>query len=494
MTIEVIETGITEALTVAMESTHLDKQSSLPMSAETSTISLPSSTPSPTSSAISTPTPSDEQDLPAAFSTPSGAPFKSRYGPSANPKKVAPFTFGQRLLSSEDNLWDYNAWDHATPDSEYLNHMATQIQTQKSNPVTPFDKKRFHAHPDKFWNKFYTNNNVNFFKDRKWLGQEFPLLREACGPEARPYRVLEVGAGAGNTLFPVLKQNQSKEFHITAADFSAVSVSLIRSQPDFVTNYPQHVDAKVWDLADPDQTHLPCAPNSLDIIILIFVFSALAPWQWKTAVRNVKLMLKPGGGVLFRDYGRGDLAQVRMKGGRWLGENFYVRGDGTRVYFFEEGEIRDIFEERWERVGLEGWEDDRKAAEEGVSVGPWGGKVDEKQREGGGGVVVVAQDSSSGGGSSSGDTGVKPQEKEESTPTSTDSAQPLPAEEQEATTRLLVSKIGTDRRMLVNRKRQLKMYRCWLQMQCEKGVVVEGGVEGVEAEEEEEEDEEEEKP
>ncbi|KAF8422923.1 S-adenosyl-L-methionine-dependent methyltransferase [Tirmania nivea] len=441
-----------------MESAHLDKPSSLPALAEALTIgdsSSPSSILSPASSAISTPTPSDDQDLSLAFSTPSGAPFKSRYGPSANPKKVAPFTFGQRLLSSEDNLWDYNAWDHATPDSEYLSHIATQIQTQKSNPVTPFDKKRFHAHPDKFWNKFYANNNVNFFKDRKWLGQEFPLLREACASEARPYRVLEVGAGAGNTLFPVLKQNQSEGFHITAADFSAVSVSLIQSQPAFVANHPKHVDAKVWDLADPDLAHLPCTPNSLDIIILIFVFSALAPWQWKTAVRNVERMLKPGGSVLFRDYGRGDLAQVRMKGGRWLGENFYVRGDGTRVYFFEEGEIRDIFEER-------------KAAEEGMNVGPWGGKVD------GNGCGKVAREedsssSSSSGGSRSGNAEVRPQENEELTSTSTPTeSTPPPAESEETATRLLVSKIGTDRRMLVNRKRQLKMYRCWLQMQCAK--------------------------
>lgn len=205
--------------------------------------------------------------------------------------------------------------------------------------VLTFSTDRFNSNPAKWWNQFYKNNTSNFFKDRKWLQQEFPILAEVTQEDAGPNVVLEIGAGAGNTAFPLLANNKNPHLKIHACDFSKTAVEVMRSNEAYDTKY---IQADVWDVAGqelpPDVTE-----GSVDVAVLIFIFSALSPQEWACAVRNVYKMLKPGGQVCFRDYGRGDLAQVRFRKGRYLEENFYIRGDGTRVYFFDKDEVADLW-------------------------------------------------------------------------------------------------------------------------------------------------------
>ncbi|MCJ1231052.1 hypothetical protein MMC12_007727 [Toensbergia leucococca] len=377
------------------------------------------SLPSLSASSLTPPTtPPSAEEIALDLQAPPTPPHRS-HTPLHNLKRSDPFQFGSRYLSQEDDVYEFNAWDHVSPPAAHTAHAETQYTTQRASPVSAFDKKRFYADPAKWWNKFYANNTSNFFKNRKWLQQEFPILSALTSAAHGPAVVLEVGAGAGNTAFPIIAANQNPHLHIHATDFSPKAIDLIRANPAY---NPQHMSAKIWDVASPSQPlPLGLAANSVDVVLLIFIFSALSPEQWAQAVRNVYGVLKAGGEVCFRDYGRGDLAQVRFKKGRYLEENFYVRGDGTRVYFFEEEELRGIW-------GVEG-------------------VVGRRERIG----SVEEVESASG------------EEKSEATVgTEIGKQREMQSLEEERIAFEIVS-LGADRRLLVNRQKQLKMYRCWMQ-------------------------------
>ena len=257
---------------------------------------------------------------------------------------------------------------------------------------------RFNSDPAKWWNLFYKNNTANFFKNRKWLQQEFPVLGRVTQEDAGPVTLLEVGAGAGNTAFPILTHNKNPKLKVHACDYSKEAVKVMRNHEAYDAEFMQ---ADVWDAAGED---LPpgLEEGSVDVVLMIFIFSALSPAQWERAVKNIYRILKPGGEVCLRDYGRGDLAQVRFKKGRYLEENFYIRGDGTRVYFFDKDEL----------------------------AGIWTGAAFAEKGENG------AEEAG---------------------------AENAGKEARSSTPSFDIEELGIDRRLLVNRAKRLKMYRCWIQ-------------------------------
>jgi len=68
----------------------------------------------------------------------------------------------------------------------------------------------------------------------------------------------------------------------------------------------------------------------VDISTLIFVLSAIHPDRFVLALKNIFKVLKPGGYLLFRDYGLYDMAQLRFKPGHKIADKLYMRQDGTR--------------------------------------------------------------------------------------------------------------------------------------------------------------------
>ncbi|KAK3811137.1 MAG: S-adenosyl-L-methionine-dependent methyltransferase, partial [Benniella sp.] len=247
--------------------------------------------------------------------------------------------FGGRILTDESLVFDQNAWDHAPWGEEQEQHAKKEISRQQQDPVPEEMVQVYHAEAAENWNKFYAKNENRFFKDRHWLRIEFPELFQMVEADAGAKTVLEIGCGAGNTMFPMLLESKNPELFVYGCDFSSTAVEVVRSNP----NYDEkRCKAFVWDLGGDD---IPpeVQPESMDVLVLIFVLSALHPDKWDQAMNNLYKLLKPGGLIVFRDYGRYDMTQLRFKKNRLLSDNFYVRGDGTRVYYFDSDEIVRLF-------------------------------------------------------------------------------------------------------------------------------------------------------
>ncbi|XP_067994701.1 tRNA N(3)-methylcytidine methyltransferase METTL8, mitochondrial isoform X3 [Melanerpes formicivorus] len=164
--------------------------------------------------------------------------------------------------------------------------------------------------------------------------------RESFPGSNATYRILEVGCGAGNSVFPILKVLCSTPgIFLYCCDFASGAVELVKSHSSYNSAW---CSAFVHDVCD-DTLPYPFPDETLDVILLVFVLSTIHPDRMQGVVNRLAKLLKPGGMLLFRDYGRYDTAQLRFKRGHCLSENFYVRGDGTRVYFFTKDEVWNMF-------------------------------------------------------------------------------------------------------------------------------------------------------
>ncbi|XP_013100280.1 tRNA N(3)-methylcytidine methyltransferase Mettl2 isoform X2 [Stomoxys calcitrans] len=246
--------------------------------------------------------------------------------------------FGNRFLTDEDEVFKHNAWDNVEWDEEQEQKALEAVQKNSTVTMPDDDKIKFKSDADKFWDSFYGVHQNRFFKDRHWLFTEFAEL--APNKDIQKSRnIFELGCGVGNTILPILKYSTEPNLKVFGCDFSSKAIEIFRNHPEFDT---KRCEIFVMDATSEDW-NVPFQPETQDIIVLIFVLSAIEPVKMKRVVENCHRYLKPGGLVLFRDYGRYDLAQLRFKSGKCLEENLYVRGDGTMVYFFTQEEVRKLF-------------------------------------------------------------------------------------------------------------------------------------------------------
>ncbi|ETW06382.1 hypothetical protein, variant [Aphanomyces invadans] len=188
------------------------------------------------------------------------------------------------------------------------------------------------------WDAFHAKNNGKVYKPRNYLTKEFPDLITAT-------KVLEVGCGYGSAIFPLLAECPSMHAHVF--DFSPHAINILKSNPLYD---PARCCAYVCDIVTgADDLGVP--PTSMDVVLMVFVLSAIPPTSLSQVVQKVYRALRPGGVVCFRDYGLYDLAMMRSTKKVHAGApchdenlgNVYYRGDGTLATFFSIQDVAALF-------------------------------------------------------------------------------------------------------------------------------------------------------
>ncbi|XP_056145037.1 mRNA N(3)-methylcytidine methyltransferase METTL8 [Lampris incognitus] len=168
---------------------------------------------------------------------------------------------------------------------------------------------------------------------------EFAVNATSFPGQHAAFRILEAGCGVGNSVFPIVNSMKETGAFLYCCDFSSRAIQLVKDHPDY---NPSSCHAFVHDLRE-ETASFPFPPQSLDVILAVFVLSSIHPARMQGTVNRLCQYLKQGGTFLFRDYGRYDFSQLRFKKGRCLSENFYTRGDGTCVYYFTKDEVHRLF-------------------------------------------------------------------------------------------------------------------------------------------------------
>lgn len=197
-----------------------------------------------------------------------------------------------------------------------------KLKLQNSRLISAYQANKINIESKKHWDLFYKRNDTRFFKDRHWTLREF---KEILGTDINQRNILlEVGCGVGNFIYPLIEEKLN--MFIYACDLSSKAIELLKTNPIYSEDQVKafQTDITTTDIFD----EIP--KETLDIVTLIFVLSAVDPSNYLKIARTLFALLKPSGYILLRDYGLYDMTQLRFKPGHKISDNFYMRQDGTR--------------------------------------------------------------------------------------------------------------------------------------------------------------------
>lgn len=252
--------------------------------------------------------------------------------------------------SSPDEAWEEDSW------TEQDMSEAQQLIDSNRGQCLASSVPKQHCSSNRIaWDQFYRHHSTNFFKDRNYLMDAFPAEFGDTAVVPESPCLLELGCGVGNAILPFLdKINKQNLWRVLGVDISAVAIGLLKQDPRFVSAHNNGLAfCAVGDLSSPE--HLPFPDCVASVVSMIYVLSAVD--NIHMAADHAFRALRPGGVLLFRDYGRYDEAQIKLatQRNKLLKErdNFYRKQDGTKCYYFTLEDLEAIFVKQLQMMPLE---------------------------------------------------------------------------------------------------------------------------------------------
>lgn len=239
-------------------------------------------------------------------------------------------------LVDEETTWKDVEWD------EVREAIGRQCEMENSRALaTAEEQAAFEEAAERNWTSFYEKHENKFFQTRHYFLREYPWL--AVPTEgARGRTLMEIGCGTGSTAFPLMAEDPEHKDYWHITDLASSAIAVVKQHAQY---NEQWCRAYVHDITGEPELPELIPDGGVDIAFLIFVLSAVSPAQMPNALRRILGKLRPGGRLIFRDYGLYDMVQMRFiaKCRPKLAENFYLRSDGTRAYFFSLDSCRELF-------------------------------------------------------------------------------------------------------------------------------------------------------
>ncbi|XP_052186377.1 uncharacterized protein LOC127797481 isoform X2 [Diospyros lotus] len=286
---------------------------------------------------------------------------------------------GEAEYYSKDFEWDQLRLEIESDPSLRHHCLPPEVDDGRTNPSATeyFSGSESSASRDSdAWNDFHARHSTGkFFKERRYLLKEFPELL-SCDEHSK---LLEVGCGNGSTILPILRgsinvyacdcsiealkrveevideaglASLKHRFHPFTCDFSICGFPkwlacdscrgvFLKKQETYLSDTNNKGREGLNDFSYLSEKK--CCHGGVDFVTLIFTLSAVPRHRMPTAISACFSILKPGGLLLFRDYGLYDMTMLRFGPERKVGFREYMRSDGTRSYFFCLDSVRDLF-------------------------------------------------------------------------------------------------------------------------------------------------------